>query len=224
MIETLVIVIVLCVLALMVLPKLVHPPRRSPKIKCVNNLKNVGLAFRTFATDNNDRFPMQIPVANGGTREFINDPTLIWMHYAALSNELSTPKVLLCPSDILGRVEAKGFNRNYRSQDSVPFSANANLSYFLGPDSSETNPNGILAGDRNITNADKAPFSYGVARVGLLGTNHTDRAGAGWDHNVHEHAGNIALGDGSVHQVTTSRLRNALRSSGDPNNRIGVPD
>jgi len=82
----------------------------------------------------------------------------------------------------------------------------------------------LLAGDRNITNASPTRFAYGFAQVGPLGTNHTSKAGAGWDGNIHRHAGNVALVDGSVQKFTTLRLRELLRTTGDTNNRIAVPD
>jgi hypothetical protein len=51
---------------------------RAMSIACVNNLKQFGLAVRTWALDNNDS----------------NPPNVL-----SMSNELSTPKVLFCPAD-----------------------------------------------------------------------------------------------------------------------------
>lgn len=51
---------------------------RSQSIQCINNLKQIGLAVRIFATDNNDQFPMD---------------------FLSISNELAMPKVLVCPGD-----------------------------------------------------------------------------------------------------------------------------
>ena len=128
-IEVLAIIAVIFVLAGLFLPS-GHAPRAS-RIKCANNLKNVGLAFRIFATDNEDRFPMELPLARRGTKELIDDPTLLWMHFAAISNGLSTPKLLLCPDDKIGRIEAVTFSRAFRDKQNLVFSQNANLSYFV---------------------------------------------------------------------------------------------
>jgi hypothetical protein len=51
---------------------------RANRIKCVNNLKQLGLAVRIWAADNQDHFP----------------PNSLCM-----SNELSTPNISICPSD-----------------------------------------------------------------------------------------------------------------------------
>lgn len=51
---------------------------RALTIRCVNNLKQLGLAARLWATDNEDRFP----------------PNLVCM-----SNEVAATKVLICPAD-----------------------------------------------------------------------------------------------------------------------------
>ncbi len=48
-------------------------------IMCVNNLKQLGLSARVWATDNDDIFPPNI---------------------LSMSNEIAAPKVLICPSDI----------------------------------------------------------------------------------------------------------------------------
>jgi hypothetical protein len=51
---------------------------RALSIACVNNLKQFGLAVRVWALDNNDS----------------NPPNVL-----SMSNELSTPKILVCPAD-----------------------------------------------------------------------------------------------------------------------------
>src|ERR1041385_764656 len=70
--EMLIVIACLSLLAALVLPALA---RRShcggAKINCTNNLKQIGLAMRTWALDNNDKNPMQVSVTNGGAMEIV---------------------------------------------------------------------------------------------------------------------------------------------------------
>ena len=68
--EVLVVVVVLVVLVVVFLPAFItDDPRNYSGINCVNNLKQVGLAFKIWADDNNGKYPMEISIANGGTME-----------------------------------------------------------------------------------------------------------------------------------------------------------
>ena len=77
---------------------------RAQQILCVSNLKQVALAFRIWSNDNGDKFPFEVKTNAGGTLEFCardasgfeKDPT---PHLLVLSNELTSPKLLMCPAD-----------------------------------------------------------------------------------------------------------------------------
>src|ERR1044072_1744030 len=71
---------------------------RALRIQCVNNLKQTGLAFRVWAGDHGDQYPMEISETNGGAMEFCTGSNL-FRQFQVISNELSTPKVVLCPAD-----------------------------------------------------------------------------------------------------------------------------
>src|SRR5207253_1972590 len=96
-------------------------------IGCVNNLKQVGLAYRSWALDHNERFPMQIPLTNGGTLE-VAPFAPAYLHFQVVSNELRTPRILACPADI-------------RAASTTNFASlnNSNISYFVGIDANQTN-------------------------------------------------------------------------------------
>jgi hypothetical protein len=58
---------------------------QAEKIKCVHNLKTIGLAARIWATTKQDQ-------RQGGFNQWPVD-------FASMANELSTPRILICPSD-----------------------------------------------------------------------------------------------------------------------------
>src|SRR4051812_39945968 len=99
LVELIVIIALIAVFVGMILPALAPPHRTGgDRIKCINNLKNTGLAFRIFATDNQGRYPTEVSTNEGGSLEFFNEGAP-FRHFVALSNELSTPKIIHCPMD-----------------------------------------------------------------------------------------------------------------------------
>ena len=90
------------------------------------------------------------------------------------------------------------------------------MSYTASLDADETLPNFILSSDRNLlTNR----FNLD-GRLFLASSTVTS---ASWTTNQHEGAGNIALADGSVPQVTSAGLASAIRYHGLATNRLLLP-
>jgi hypothetical protein len=60
-------VAIIAILVGLVLPFLARSKGRphGPEIKCRNNLKNIGLAFRIYVSDNNDEFPQTTMLRKG---------------------------------------------------------------------------------------------------------------------------------------------------------------
>ena len=182
----------------------------------MNNLKLVGLAFRIWEGDNNDKFPMNVSGTNGGTMELVESGT-VWPHFEVMSNELNTPKILICPWD---SEREKNRASGWASTPAMPvgavaFIGNTNTSYFVGVDAAETNPTMFLGGDRNLM-VKNIPLPPGLHS---LGTN----ALAGWTRGLHENQGNILLADASVQQFSTAGLQKALEHTGVATNRLAIP-
>ena len=173
------------------------------RISCTSNLKQIGLAFRLYSNDHDDRFPFAVSNDSDGTLGFVNSSQVI-RHFESLSNELITPRILVCPSDA-GRL--RGFNFL------TPL-ANSNLSYFVGLDADEAKPERLLSGDRNITGG---KLSNGFLR--LLRTN----SPAGFTAAIHTNAGNIGLADASVRQMTPRTLQRQLQSNTLAVIRLAIP-
>lgn len=128
------------ILPALLLPALSQAKNRAQSINCVNNLKQIGLAFKIWELDHNDQFPFNVSTNAGGTMELVrlgaggNDrnPAL---HFQVLSNELNTPLILVCAGDA-SKTAALDF-RNLTA---------ANVSYELhtGPSVNNTNPQQAL--------------------------------------------------------------------------------
>jgi len=180
-----------------------HSKQQALRVICANNLKYIGLALDSWASDHHEKFPMEISQTNGGTMEFKSGPNE-WRHFQVMTNEFASPKVLLCPADDLRPLAATNFT----------FFNNSNLSFFINLDYSRPNPSAIWSGDRNLTNG--APTRNGILEVT---TNQPTR----WTAEMHHKHGNLLLFDGSVSQVNEAGLRKAIENSGAPTNRLQMP-
>src|SRR5258708_28054014 len=121
---------------------LISEVKKAQRVKileaCRNNLKMVGLAYRTWSLDSRDNIPQEVPIKEGGSKELLTSGQL-FSHFQVMSNEIGTPKLLVCPAD-RERVIAKNFLSG----------GNSNVSYFASLDAHDTLPSMFLSGDRNF--------------------------------------------------------------------------
>ena len=212
----------LALLSLVVLPGLGQVSWRSERLQCLSNLRWIGRAFQVWGADHGDWQPWRTSVTTGGTQPDSFSVSKIgntWYEMAWVSNELVTPKVLVCPSDRETTRVARDFSTrpdggflhaNYRG--------NA-LSYFIGLDIYPYLPTAVLCGDRNLRVDDPLQgCSSRIANAAMLHT-HMFPAGVGvgaWTNGVHFPAGNLLLNDGSLHETTTPRMLEVI-ANGDDN-------
>lgn len=185
------------------------------RISCQSNLKNVGLGFRVFANDNGERYPFSTTNSLGFT-----NTAWAWEHFQAMSNEMGSAKILVCRADrerYTNIMSDLGVGPHLTSS-SLASKGNAALSYFVGLDASESLPNSILVGDRNlVTNSGNLQGKVLASSPASL---------AAWDERQHGRRGNASLADGSVQVMTNPMLARqvAFSSAGGPGtNRLLLP-
>jgi prepilin-type N-terminal cleavage/methylation domain-containing protein len=227
LIELLVVIAIIAILAALLLPALAASKARAKRIECINDLKQIGLAYIMWANDNGGKFPWFVLKDDGGSLDVLNNPvpsafsktahpkqyagtTSDWAdHFRCLSNQLSTPKILVCPTD-----KEKQAASDWKNTD-----GNTTFSFFVGLDAREGNPDSIVSGDRNLYSGSGGfDFSWSAAN----GTS----IDATFDEKMHVHQGNIVLSDGSAHEVKDLQLRaqiSAALAGGNSNVVFSLP-
>jgi prepilin-type processing-associated H-X9-DG protein len=239
LIEVAIVMGVLVAGAMLLLPMLATHKTPARRISCVNRLKQVGTAFRLFANDYDGKYPFQVLAGLGTNRveSFrldplnTNDATQVWKLFQAAGNELSSPRILVCPADA-ERTSAQDFNKsNLNAQSfSHPSQRLKALSYFYGLNAREDDPNQLVTGDRNLTagGSDSDPtrsLLTGQVDVAAFAANPKQSAPQlRWGLGLHDKAGNIGFSDGHVEQLTSGKLREAAKLAGTSNNIVWLPN
>jgi hypothetical protein len=160
-------------------------PRHAARVTCTINLKQVALAFCVWEVDRDlTNFPWEVG-APIGTASGVRSNNVFW-HFAAISNELQNLRVLTCPAD-----------KARKPATSWGALRNENISYFINVTPS-LDVQSVTVGDRDLGTNSRPLGGYNVI---------SDAKTLQWTKVLHEHGGNVALAEGSAHQITTQRLQ-----------------
>ena len=195
LVEMLTVIAIIAILAAFLLPVLSQSQLRAKRAWCESNLRQLGIAFHTFANDHNGKFPMAVSTNDVGSMEFVQNGFTAgetfytsFRHFQSLSGELGRPAILICPTDT--RLAAANFSALQ----------NENVSYFVGVDADFGKPGSILAGDRNLaTNSLQHPTILQMGAGSWLR----------WTRELHQFKGNILFADGHVEEWNNSALTSA---------------
>ena len=219
--ELLAVLAALVLVAGVVIPAFAQGKPRSQQAICFNNLRAVGQAVMLFNVEHNQLDPWRELAANGGTRNHpsgLNDNA--WFQFTWLSNGLTNPKVLACPSDALAR-PAKEYSQSPNGGMFNGSYQNNAISYFIGLDSSALVPNSVLSGDRNIKyNSLGGGCSSGVNPVADIFP--WQASPTGWRSGLHGPSGNILLHDGRVEQTSNETVNRLFTRESDDNGSIHI--
>jgi hypothetical protein len=194
----------LAILSALAAPILATTRSDAERAGCMNNLRRIGGGVRLWASDHQERVSWRTPLSVGGTLPdgFNNKPGAAWYEFSFLSNELVSPKILLCPADPQALVAP-----TWDLFKSNTFRSSA-LSYCIGLEALPEFPRSVVAFDRNMK-----PDTYGAvgctARVTDAGSIELSFPGTTvwWTNDVHGSVGHVLLNDGSVNLTDSTSFR-----------------
>ena len=209
---------------------------------CANNLRQVGRAFRMWASDHGGENPWTVSYTDGGCYirpsgplppgGILNVPGAgpvpagarnnAWFHFAFVSQELRTPEPLVCPTDRT-KVRARTFSNN--STDGYFFIGMRDraTSYIIGPHAVSQAPWSMLSGDRTLkedfVNSTCSANLGTVSGISLV-PRPPPASFSGWNPGLHPNGGNLLSNDGRAEFISATGLYTYLGATFEENGSL----
>lgn len=215
LIECLAIIAALGLLACVALPVLAGTKSDTQRIACVNNLRQIGAACAAWRNEHGELLPAQVSTIDGGLSA--SEKQDAWRHFNALSNQLATPRLLVCPSDPQTKV-ASGWTQSPTGIILPGGLGDKAVSYAVGLHAFPDYPMELVASDRYFESVSSTVCGLHAIRAEWLvaqGTNQSPAVRTGWFRSAgHDGTGNLLLNDGQVLQTTSEGLQSYLARPG----------
>jgi hypothetical protein len=180
---------------------------------CINNLRLIGRACQIWGTDHSGHHPTRESITSGGVMHHSLQANA-WFQFAALSNQLESPRVLACPADA-DRKPASNFGDSASGGLANSVYGNNAVSYWVSPHAGWNRPQSFLCGDRNLRIGSYGSCDLGLPRAAGILTSPA-MTNTFWTNGIHGAWGQVLLFDGQVRTYTDPMPRVDLDRSQDP--------